>query len=35
MIKIATVCTGIGSPEQALKELQIPHEITHLSKLNK
>jgi DNA (cytosine-5)-methyltransferase 1 len=27
MIKVATVCTGIGSPEQALKELNIPHEI--------
>lgn len=27
MLKVATDCTGIGSPEQALKELQIPHEI--------
>ena len=26
-MKIATVCSGIGSPEQALKELNIPHEI--------
>jgi len=27
MIEIGTVCTGIGSPEQALKELGIPHKI--------
>lgn len=27
MLKVGTVCTGIGSPEQAIKELNIPHEI--------
>lgn len=27
MLKIATVCTGIGSPEQSLKELEIEHKI--------
>lgn len=27
MLKVATVCTGIGSPEYALKELGIPHKI--------
>jgi DNA (cytosine-5)-methyltransferase 1 len=26
-LKIGTVCTGIGSPEQAIIELEIPHEI--------
>lgn len=26
-LKVATVCTGIGSPEQALKNLDIEHEI--------
>lgn len=26
-MKIATVCSGIGSPEQALKQLNVPHEI--------
>lgn len=28
MIKVATVCSGIGSPEQALVDLDIPHEIS-------
>jgi len=27
MLKVATVCTGIGSPEYALRELGIPHQI--------
>ena len=27
MLKIATDCSGIGSPEQSLKNLNIPHEI--------
>lgn len=27
MIEVGTVCTGIGSPEQALRELGIPHKI--------
>lgn len=26
MLKIATVCSGIGSPEMALKNLKVPHE---------
>lgn len=26
MIKIATVCSGIGAPEQAIKNLRVPHE---------
>lgn len=35
MIKIATVCTGIGSPEQALKNLNIPHEIVFGCEIDK
>lgn len=27
MLKVATDCSGIGSPEQALKNLNIPHEV--------
>lgn len=27
LLKFSTFCSGIGSPEQALKELQIPHEV--------
>lgn len=27
MLKVATVCSGIGSPEQALRELNIAHKI--------
>jgi DNA (cytosine-5)-methyltransferase 1 len=34
-IKIATVCSGIGSPEQALKELDIPHEISFACEIDK
>jgi DNA (cytosine-5)-methyltransferase 1 len=34
-IKIATVCSGIGSPEQALKELNIPHEISFACEIDK
>jgi DNA (cytosine-5)-methyltransferase 1 len=34
-IKIATVCSGIGSPEQALKELDIPHEIAFACEIDK
>lgn len=34
-MKIATVCSGIGSPEQALKELEIPHEITFACEIDK
>jgi DNA (cytosine-5)-methyltransferase 1 len=33
--KIATVCSGIGSPEQALKELDIPHEISFACEIDK
>lgn len=35
MIKIATMCSGIGSPEQAIKELNIPHEITFAIEIDK
>jgi DNA (cytosine-5)-methyltransferase 1 len=34
-IKIATVCSGIGSPEQALKELGIDHEISFACEIDK
>jgi len=34
-IKIATVCSGIGSPEQALKELGIAHEISFACEIDK
>jgi DNA (cytosine-5)-methyltransferase 1 len=34
-MKIATVCSGIGSPEQALKELDIPHEISFACEIDK
>jgi DNA (cytosine-5)-methyltransferase 1 len=34
-IKIATVCSGIGSPEQALKELDISHEISFACEIDK
>jgi DNA (cytosine-5)-methyltransferase 1 len=34
-IKIATVCSGIGSPEQALKELHIPHKISFACEIDK
>jgi len=34
-IKIATVCSGIGSPEQSLKELDIPHEISFACEIDK
>lgn len=34
-MKIATVCSGIGSPEQALKELNIPHEIAFACEIDK
>lgn len=35
VIKVATVCTGIGSPEQAIKELGISHEITFACEIDK
>jgi DNA (cytosine-5)-methyltransferase 1 len=34
-MKIATVCSGIGSPEQALKELGIPHKIAFACEIDK
>jgi len=34
-MKIATVCSGIGSPEQALKELGIVHEIAFACEIDK
>lgn len=35
MLKVATVCSGIGSPEQALLELNLPHEITFACEIDK
>ena len=35
MLKIATVCTGIGSPEQALENLGIDHEIVFGCEIDK
>ncbi len=34
-MKVATVCTGIGSPEQALRELDVPHEIAFSCEIDK
>ncbi|MDY3480678.1 DNA cytosine methyltransferase [Riemerella anatipestifer] len=34
-LKVATVCSGIGSPEQALKNLGIPHEIVFACEIDK
>lgn len=35
MLKVATVCTGIGSPEMALRNLGIPHEIVFGCEIDK
>ena len=35
MLKIATVCSGIGSPEQALSMLNIPHQISFACEIDK
>jgi len=35
MLKVATVCTGIGSPEYALRELGIPHKIVFGCEIDK
>lgn len=35
LLKVATVCTGIGSPEQALKNLKIDHKITFACEIDK
>lgn len=34
-MKIATVCTGIGSPEKAIENLGIPHEIVFGCEIDK
>ena len=34
MITIGTFCSGIGSPEQAIKDLNIPHEVVFYSEIN-
>lgn len=35
MLKVATVCTGIGAPEKALKMLGIPYELAFFSEIDK
>lgn len=35
MLKIGTACSGIGSPEQALKNLKIPHSIEYAIEIDK
>ena len=35
LIKVATVCSGIGSPEQSLKDLNIPHEVVFACEIDK
>lgn len=35
MLKIATVCTGIGAPEKALKMLGIPYELAFFSEIDR
>ena len=35
MLKVATVCTGIGSPEYALKEMGIEHEVVFGCEIDK
>lgn len=35
LIKVATVCSGIGSPEQALKDLNIQHEVVFACEIDK
>lgn len=35
LIKVATVCSGIGSPEQALKDLNIKHEVVFACEIDK
>lgn len=35
MIKVATVCTGVGAPEQAIKELEVEHEIVFGCEIDK
>lgn len=34
-LKVATFCSGVGSPEQALKNLKVPHEIVFYSEIDK
>jgi DNA (cytosine-5)-methyltransferase 1 len=35
MLKVATVCSGIGSPEQALKDNNTPHEVVFACEIDK
>lgn len=35
MIKLATVCTGIGAPEKALTLLGIPYELAFFSEIDR
>lgn len=35
MLKVATVCTGIGAPEKALQMLGIPYELAFFSEIDK
>lgn len=34
MVTIGTFCSGIGSPEQAIKDLNIPHEVVFYSEID-
>ena len=34
MLKVATVCSGIGAPEKALKMLGIPYELSFFSEID-
>ena len=34
MLKLATVCTGIGAPEKALTLLGIPYELVFFSEID-
>lgn len=35
MLKVATVCSGIGAPEQAIKNLNIPHKVVFGCEIDK
>ena len=34
MLKVATVCSGIGAPEMALTRLGVPYELVCFSEIN-
>ena len=34
-LKVVTFCSGVGSPEEAIKELGIPHEVIFYSEIDK